>query len=204
VGTISTTSIESSTERKRGVHGDIDHILIRRDEIAARVETLAQEIRRDWAGHGPDEEILLIPVLTGALIFVADLIRHLPHKIRLNVITARSYHGASTTSSGDPIVNGLPDDLRNQHVLIVDDILDSGTTIRRIQAMVEKRGPKSAHTCVLLRKKLPSAMATPCSYVGFDIENEFIVGYGLDYNGYYRNLPDIGVPKRELLGADES
>jgi len=200
VGTVTTTP----EERKHGVHGDIDRILIRRDEIAARIETLAGEIQRDWADHAPDEEILLIPVLTGAMIFVADLVRHLPHKIRLNVITARSYHGASTTSSGEPIVSGLPEDLHDQHVLIVDDVLDSGTTIRRIQALVNERNPKSSHTCVLLRKKIPSAMSTPVSYVGFDIDNEFIVGYGLDFNGYYRNLPDIGVPKRELLGLDGS
>ena len=84
-------------------------------------------------------------------------------------------------------------------MLIVDDILDSGGTIRRVREEIESRNPKSVRTCVLLRKKIETAMETPCDYVGFDIENEFVVGYGLDFDDYYRNLPDIGVLKPEVI-----
>jgi len=85
------------------------------------------------------------------------------------------------------------------HVLIVDDILDSGRTITRIRSEIEARRPKSVRACVLLRKTIPSAMNTPCEYVGFDIPDAFVVGYGLDYDNYYRNLPDIGTLKQEVL-----
>jgi hypoxanthine phosphoribosyltransferase len=193
------TSSASTIDRLRNVHGDIDRILIDRNRIAQRISALAAEIRRDWADWNLDDEIVLIPVLTGAMIFVADLMRHLPHKFRINVVSASSYQGRSTKSAGEPAVQGLPQDLHDKHVLIIDDILDSGRTIRRIQALVSERNPLTMHTCVLLRKKLPVAMQTPVSYVGFEIEDEFVVGYGLDFDGYYRNLPDIGVPKANLL-----
>ena len=89
-------------------------------------------------------------------------------------------------------------------MLIVDDILDSGGTIRRVREEIESRNPKSVRTCVLLRKKIETAMETPCDYVGFDIENEFVVGYGLDFDDYYRNLPDIGVLKPEVIETHRS
>jgi len=93
----------------------------------------------------------------------------------------------------------MPEDFAGKHVLIVDDILDSGSTIRRIREQIAERGPKSVRACVLLRKKLVSAMDTPCEYVGFDIPPEFVVGYGLDYDNYYRNLPDIVTLKKEAM-----
>ncbi len=181
------------------VQRDIDRILIDRGQIADRIVELAEEIRRDLDLLSEDVEIILVPVLTGSIIFLADLIRHLPHKIRIHVVTASSYAGKSTQSSGTPIIDHLPEHLENKHVLIVDDILDSGTTIRRIREEIERRGPRSTQACVLLRKTIPSAMETQCEYIGFDIPDEFVVGYGLDYDGYYRNLPDIGVPKKEAL-----
>ena len=92
-----------------------------------------------------------------------------------------------------------PETLAGKHVLIVDDILDSGTTIRRIRGEIEQCAPKEVKACVLLRKTIPSALQTPCEFVGFDIPDVFVVGYGLDYDDYYRNLPDIGVLKPEAL-----
>lgn len=178
---------------------DIDRILIRREQIAERIRELGLEIRRDLEELGEDDEIFLVPVLTGAVIFVADLMRELPHKIRINVISASSYAGRTTTSSGDPLVSAIPEELRGHHVLIIDDILDSGRTIRRIRREIESLGPSSVRACVLLRKDIPEALATPCEYVGFDIPDEFVVGYGLDYNDYYRNLPDIGVLRPDAL-----
>lgn len=181
------------------VRSDVERILIGRDEIAARVASLAAEIGADLDALDGDEEIVLVPVMTGAIIFVADLIRHLPQKLRIHVISASSYVGRSTTSSGAPAIASLPERLENRHVLIIDDILDSGTTIRRIRAALSELGPTSVRACVLLRKRIPAALGTPCEYVGFDIPDEFVVGYGLDYDGYYRNLPDLGVLKPHAI-----
>jgi hypoxanthine phosphoribosyltransferase len=186
------------------VQGDIDKVLISRDRIAARIRELARQIGRDLmdisrsSGGG---EIVLVPILTGSIIFVADLMRELPHKVRISVVTVTSYPGKSTASKGAHMAGSLPDaqELAGKHVLIVDDILDSGSTIQLIRKEVLRHQPRSVRACVLLRKTRPSAMDTPCEYVGFDIPDEFVVGYGLDYDNYYRNLPDIGTLKKEAM-----
>jgi hypoxanthine phosphoribosyltransferase len=171
--------------------GDIDKVLIDRDRIARRVRELGQEISDDLARLGDDAEVMLVPILTGSIIFVADLIRHMPRKMRISLVTVTSYPGQSTRSQGAQLDGDLRDDLTGKHILIVDDVLDSGGTIRLIRQAVEQRRPASVRVCVLLRKRLPAALETPCDYVGFDIPNEFVVGYGLDYDNYYRNLPDV-------------
>ncbi len=183
----------------RHVELDIDRVLIRREEIAERIVSLGEAIKRDLDDLDDESEIVIVPILTGAVIFVADLIRQLPLKIRIGVVAASSYPGRTTQSKGVQLASALPDDLEGKHVLIVDDILDSGSTIRMIREEVSHRKPRSLRTCVLLRKQIPAAMATPCEYVGFDIADEFVVGFGLDYNNYYRNLPDICVLKKEAM-----
>jgi hypoxanthine phosphoribosyltransferase len=180
------------------VERDIEKILVGREQIARRVRELGDEISRDLEGLD-DGEVVLVPILIGSIIFVADLMRRLPQKIRISVITASSYPGKATTSQGVQIATSVPLDLKGKHVLIVDDILDSGSTIRYIRDEMERRNPLSVRACVMLRKGIPSAMDTPCEYVGFDIADEFVVGYGLDYDNYYRNLPDIGTLKKEAL-----
>lgn len=171
---------------------DIDRILIARGAISDRVRALGEAISRHLEDIDAKQEIVLVAVMTGSLIFVADLVRHLPMKIRIQLVTANSYIGKSTASNSNPAVGELPD-VKDRHVLLVDDILDSGKTLTRIRSELELLNPQSIQSCVLLRKKLPSAMEVPCEYVGFEIEDEFVVGYGLDYDGYYRNFPDIGV-----------
>lgn len=166
-------------------------VLIDRDRIATRVEELAAQISRDLADVRVEGEIVLVPILTGSIIFVADLIRHLPHKIRIEVATVQSYYGEKQKVKQAKIIGALPKNVDGKHVLIVDDILDSGETIRLIRNELQRRNPKSIRACVLLRKQRPTAMQTPCEYVGFDIPDEFVVGYGLDYQSYYRNLPDV-------------
>ena len=166
-------------------------VLIDRDRIATRVEELAAQISRDLADVRVDGEIVLVPILTGSIIFVADLIRHLPHKIRIEVATVQSYYGEKKKVKQAKIIGALPRNVDGKHVLIVDDILDSGETIRLIRNELQRRNPRSIRACVLLRKQRPAAMQTPCEYVGFDIPDEFVVGYGLDYQSYYRNLPDV-------------
>lgn len=181
------------------MHGDIEKILISRERIAQRIGELGAEIRRDLDDLSRDGEVVLVPILTGGIIFIADLMRELPHKIRISVVAASSYPGKSTTSKGVQLAGSLPDDLTGKHVLIVDDVLDSGSTIRAIRKEIASRQPRTVRACVLLRKTIPSAMQTPCEYVGFDIPNEFVVGYGLDYDNYYRNLPYVGTLKKEAM-----
>lgn len=181
------------------MHEDLDQVLLTSEQIAARVESLAREIARDLDALGDDAEILLVPVLTGSLIFVADLVRHLPLKLRISVVTVSSYPGRSTTAKEAQIIGSLPHDVKGRHVLIVDDVLDSGQTIRLIREELARRQPGSLQTCVLLRKQTDAASQTPCEYVGFDIPDEFVVGYGLDYDNFYRNLPEVCTLKDEAV-----
>ncbi len=178
---------------------DIEKVLIPRQRIAHRLKELSAQIARDLDDLPDEAEIVLVPILTGSIIFLADLIRQLPQKIRIEVVTVVGYPGKSTASQGPQIIGALPDDLKDKHVLIVDDILDSGSTLRLIREELASRQPKSLRACVLLRKQRQSALDTPCEYVGFDIPDVFVVGYGLDYNSYYRNLPDIGTLRKEAL-----
>ncbi|MBT4523806.1 MAG: hypoxanthine phosphoribosyltransferase [Phycisphaerae bacterium] len=170
---------------------DIDRILIARGAISDRVRSLGEDITKSLEDV-EEQQIALVAVMTGSLIFVADLMRHLPMKIQIQLMSASSYIGESTKTNNDPLLGKLPD-VKDTHVLLVDDILDSGKTLTRIRNGLIEMEPKSIQSCVLLRKKLESAMNVPCEHIGFDIEDEFVVGYGLDYDGYYRNFPDIGV-----------
>jgi len=179
------------------VKADLDKVLFDSEQIAARIGALAQEISRDLDELPEDSEIVLVSILTGSVIFVADLIRQLPQKLRIELVTVKSYPGRSTVSQGSRLIDGIDESIEGKHVLIVDDILDSGGTLRLIRAELSQRNPMSLRACVLLRKQRPSAMATPCEYVGFDIPDVFVVGYGLDFDNYYRNLPVIGTLREE-------
>lgn len=182
------------------MHNDIKHILLDRNRIAARVKELGRQIATDLeklADHPTD--IVLVPILTGSIVFVADLIRHLPLKLRIGVISVSSYPGKSRTSRGVSIRSTLPPSLKGRHVLIIDDILDSGQTIDMVREIIREQQPVTVWTCVLLRKDRPDAMKVPVEYIGFDIPDEFVVGYGLDYDDYYRNLPDIVTLRKEAL-----
>lgn len=181
------------------VQADIDQILIDRQRIARRVSEMAAEITRDLDALDGTAEIVLVSVLTGSIVFLADLIRHLPQKLRIEVVAVQSYPGKATTSRGARITGDIAQDLDGRHVLIVDDILDSGGTLRLIRRELAARRPRSLRACVLLRKKRASAYEVPCEYVGFDIPDVFVVGYGLDYDNYYRNLPDLGTLKKEAM-----
>ena len=180
---------------------DIDRILIPQERIAARVRELARDIIAD---HTPprmpgDPEITIVPILTGAMIFCCDLIRRIPLAMKIGLMTVSSYPGASLRTQGSQVLGQQLGDVRGRHVLIVDDILDSGGTIRAVVPMVQSLGAASVKTCVLLRKDRPAAKETAVDYVGFEIPDEFVVGYGLDYNNYYRNLPDIVTLKAEAI-----
>ena len=144
-------------------------------------------------------DITVVPILAGSIVFLADLMRCLPLMARVRFLTVQSYTGRTTTSRGPAIDGELPEDLAGNAVLIVDDILDSGKTLALAREKILERSPAMLRTCVMLRKELPEAMETPVDYVGFDIPNEFVVGYGLDYDGYYRNLPDVVTLRQEVF-----
>jgi hypoxanthine phosphoribosyltransferase len=190
------------------MEADVQDVLIDRHAIARRVHEIAGEITRDLraaaGASGGEPELTLVPILTGSIIFVSDLIRHLPLRMKIRLISIGSYPGKITTSRGAQLREGLslvPDSLAGSHVLILDDILDSGQTLKLASDLIAQRRPASLRTCVLLRKRRPEALHFPVDYVCFDIPDQFVVGYGLDFNDYYRNLPDIVTLRPEVIGA---
>ncbi|HEV8603917.1 MAG TPA: hypoxanthine phosphoribosyltransferase [Tepidisphaeraceae bacterium] len=179
---------------------DIERILIPHAKIALRVGELAKMITDDHGGSAARSgEITIIPILTGAMIFCADLIRHLPMRMQIGLLAVSSYPGRSIRSQGSSILAEQVGDLKGRHVLLVDDIIDSGGTLRTVLDMLSEAGAASLKTCVLLRKPTDGAKQTPVDYLGFDIPDAFVVGYGLDFNDHYRNLPDIVTLKPHVL-----
>ncbi len=182
---------------------DIQRVVITHRQIARRVDELARQILADHrpATAAQPAPITIIPILTGAMIFCADLIRRMPVVLRIELLTVSSYPGDSQKSQGAKLLAAHVGDLQGRHVLLVDDILDSGGTLRLVVPKLRELGAASVKTCVLLRKDRASARQTPVDYVGFDIPDEFVVGYGLDYNHLYRNLPRIVTLKSHVMGA---
>ena len=181
------------------MQADIERVLISRRPIAARVEQLADQISRQYAPC--PEGLVIVPVLSGAIVFLADLIRHLPLRMRIGLVGFSSYPGPTTEGKNLTCVCPLDKDIEGRHVLVVDDILDTGRTLRRVVADLRRMKPASLRTCVLLRKPGKTECDFEPDFVGFDIEDVFVVGYGLDYDNQYRNWPDLVVLKPELYGA---
>jgi hypoxanthine phosphoribosyltransferase len=180
-------------------------ILISADSIRERVTELARAVARDYA----DRPVTIVGVLTGSLIFLADLVRQLDCPLRIGLIQASSYRGRSTSPGALTIQPELLPDVRGRHVLLLDDILDTGQTLGHLVELVMSLEVASLRVAVLLRKKGRQTHAIQPDYCGFDIPNVFVVGYGLDFNDEYRHLPFIGVlptdqaptlPKADLGG----
>ncbi|MCU1480555.1 MAG: hpt [Subtercola sp.] len=171
------------------VEADLSNILITEAEIHAKIAELARRIEADYAG----QDLLLVGVLKGAVMVMADLARELHLPVSMDWMAVSSY-GNSTQSSGVVrILKDLDSELDGRTVLIVEDIIDSGLTLSWLLANLRSRGPASVEVCALLRKPDAVNIELDVRYVGFDIPNEFVVGYGLDYAEKYRNLKDIGV-----------
>jgi hypoxanthine phosphoribosyltransferase len=172
---------------------DIAKVLYQESTILSRLDEMAHQITGDYK----DKELTVIAILNGSFIFMADLLRRIPLPLQVDGWSVSSYHGTSTTGRINFRQTQLAD-VKGRHVLLLDDILDSGLTIRSIKERIEREsGAASLRVCVLLRKTVERARHVDADYVGFDIPNEFVVGYGLDYNERYRNLPYIGVLNEE-------
>ena len=182
------------------MHQDLAEVLLDEETIAERVGMLADALatRLDEVATR-DEPIVMIPVLTGSLVFTADLIRRLPHKLRLDVVTVSSYPGTATSTTGASIHSPLPDDLDGRHVVVVDDIFDTGRTMELLDTELRAAGASGVTSVVLLAKPARHEVDLRPDLVGFEIPDAFVVGYGLDYDGLYRNLPCIGTLRSELI-----
>jgi hypoxanthine phosphoribosyltransferase len=164
-------------------------VLIDQDELSARIAALAQEIRHDL----PAGQIHLICVLKGAFLFLGDLIRAMPGHVTLDFMACSSYGGGTTSSGEVRLSKDLDVGIEGRDVIIVEDIVDTGLTLHYLQEILLARGPRSLRTACLLSKPSRRKIDVKVDYIGFTIEDRFVVGYGLDYSEQYRNLPYIGV-----------
>ncbi len=176
---------------------DLDRVLFDEQTILRRLDELATDITSQYQ----DRELTVIAVLNGSLIFMADLLRRIPLPLKLDCLSVASYHGGTTTT-GEVVFKQLAlPDVTGRHILILDDILDSGLTLAAIRDKLTTEQPLSVKICVLLRKLKARLRPVEADYVGFNIGDEFVVGYGLDYLERYRNLPCIGVLRKDKIAA---
>ena len=181
----------SQTELERAV----GEILIDRETLAARVAELGAEVSADYEGR----DLLLIGVLKGAVFFMADLMRHLTVPCEVDFMAISSYGDATDSSGIVRILKDLDINIEGRDVLVVEDIIDSGLTLSYLIRNLESREPSSLEVCALLTKPSRREIDVPVRYVGFEIPNKFVVGYGLDFAERYRNLPYVGVLDEHLL-----
>lgn len=168
---------------------DLQEILLTKEQIQARVEELGQQIAKDYEG----KDVIVICVLKGACVFFTDLLRAIPMQLQMDFMAISSYGNAQKTSGIVSIKKDTDSSITGKDVLIVEDIMDSGLTLNYMINMLETRKPNSIRTCCLLDKPERRECDITPDYCGFSIPNKFVVGYGLDYCGYYRNLPYVGV-----------
>lgn len=173
------------------MHPDMEKIIITEVEIKKRVTELAQEISQDYA----DKRILVIGILKGATIFLADLVRHITIPTYFDFMAVSSYGASAKTSGAVRILKDLDRSIEDKHVIIVEDIVDTGLTLSYLLKTLHHRGPASIRVCTLLDKPERRTVPVKIDYNGFTIGNQFVAGYGLDYNERYRNLPYIAVLK---------
>ena len=177
------------------MHQDIDHILVSEEELQAKVAELGAQISADYEG----KDLLLVSILKGAVVFMADLMRAVSIPCGIDFMVVSSYGGANTSSTGlVKIIKDLDQDLSGKDVLFVEDILDTGITLSHLMPMLQMRKPNSLRLCTILSKPSRRKADIEPDYCGFEVPDEFVVGYGLDYDEKYRNLPYVGVLKPEI------
>ncbi len=180
------------------MHDDIAKVLFTEQEIAQRVREMGEAITQDYAETAREDGIMLVSVLRGAAIFMADLARQIDLPAEMDYMAISSYGNGAKSSGVVRILKDLSSDIKGRHVLVVEDILDSGLTLKYLLKNLNSRKPASLQVATLLRKQTLAQANIDCRYIGFECPDEFIVGYGLDYAERYRNLPYIGILKPEL------
>jgi len=179
---------------------DLQSVLVSEARIRSRVRRLGAEISKAYADA---DELTVIAIINGSIFFAADLLRHISIPTRLDCLRVSSYGNDTKPVTTPQILDRIRLDLRGRHVLLIDDILDTGKTIARVVKMVTTLRPASLRTCMLLEKKARRKVAFDADFVGFQIPDDFVVGYGLDFAERYRSLPCIGVLKPELQNPPE-
>ena len=180
-------------------HDDISEVLLNEETIAARVKSLGAEITAAYPGN---DELVLVSVLKGSLVFVGDLMRAIDRNVRIDVMEVSSYGGGTTESSGTVrILKDLSGSIDGLDVLIVEDIIDTGLTLNYLTSYLAGKNPKSVRIVTLLDKPARRIAELPVDWTGFEIPDKFVVGYGLDFGEHYRNLRYVGVLKRELYAS---
>lgn len=173
---------------------DVERILYSKDELHAAVEKIGRQITCDYSGKMP----LLVGILKGSVVFMADLMREIDLTCDIDFIVAKSYGNAAVSSGNVRILKDLDTDINGRDVILVEDILDSARTLYSVRNYLMQKNPDSVKICTLLDKNVERAFDIRADYKCFDIENEFVVGYGLDYAEMYRTLPYIGILKKEV------
>ncbi len=174
------------------MHDSIARVLITEEELKTRIRELGQELTRDYA----DKKPVFVGILKGVVVFFGEMIRQVPIFCETDFMSVSSYDGTDTTGV-ITIKKDLDTDIRGRHVVILEDIVDSGLTLSKVVQMLREREPASLKICTLMDKPERRKVAVPVDYVGFTIPNEFVVGFGLDFNEEYRNLPYVGILKPE-------
>ena len=176
------------------LENDIKKILISHDEIVTAARELGQKLTKDYQGKNP----ILVGILKGSVPFMAELIKHIDTHIELDFMLVSSYHGGTSSSGVINIIKDLDQDIKGRDILFVEDIIDTGKTLKSLKELFEGRQPASVKIATLLDKPEGRLVEIEADYTCFTIPNEFVVGYGLDYDENYRNLPYIGVLKEEV------
>jgi len=177
------------------MHQDIEKVLIDEAVIQKRLDVLAEKIMADFQG----KPLVVVALLKGALLFMADLLRRIPIPMEIECINVASYHGSTESSGTVQFLDKTLPDVKGRSVLLLDDILDTGGTLHAVIGKLNEQGAKEIKTCVLLTKDIPRERVREADYTGFVIGDEFVVGYGLDYEGRYRNLPYVGILKESAI-----
>lgn len=180
------------------MNNDIERVLYSEEAINRRMDELAGQLTAEYHDQRP----LIISVMTGAILFTVDMIKRMDIMAKLDFIDVSSYYGGTSSTGKVKLVQDLKSDVRGRSIIIMEDIVDTGHTLRYLIDLLKDRGAKSVKVCTLLDKPEGRQVEVNADYVGFNVPNEFLVGYGLDYKGYYRNLPYVGVLKPAVYEND--
>ncbi len=179
------------------MNNDIERVIYSQEDIAKRETELAQQICEDYR----DKKPIIVSVLTGAILFSIDMLEKMDIYAQMDFVDVSSYQGGTGSTGHVTLLHDLKNEIKDRHVLIMEDIVDTGRTLKFLMDLLADRGAKSIKVCSLLDKPEGRIVDVHADYVGFNVPNEFLVGYGLDYQGFYRNLPYVGVLKPEVYNS---